>query len=304
MVELSNISKGGKLVSYDIWKTYIDGLRNEDQASKIITSEDASKKRIAELFEIAVKNRIPKKKFGIFFSGGVDSTYIAYTCKKHTDDFICYTVGIDGSRDIIESQKVAKELKLDHRLKVLTIEEARVAFETAAKILGKDLINIVSIGVGTVVVAGIELAKKDNINLFFSGLGSEEIFAGYNRHEKSDDINEECWAGLLTTYNRDFRRDFAIAEAKKAGFLTPFLDKNLVVYAMSIDGKLKIKDGHKKYILRKAAEYAGLKKEFAFRPKVAAQYGSSFDKAIVKITKSMGFKLKKEYLDYLISLNK
>ena len=40
-------------------------------------------------------------------------------------------------------------------------------------------------------------------------------------------------------------------------------------------------------------------KEFAFRPKKAAQYGSNFDKAILKIAKLKGHKYKKEYLDYL-----
>ena len=44
----------------------------------------------------------------------------------------------------------------------------------------------------------------------------------------------------------------------------------------------------------------GLKKEFAFRKKKAAQYGSNFDKAILKLAKKNGFKYKKEYLDYLL----
>jgi asparagine synthase (glutamine-hydrolysing) len=135
--------------------------------------------------------------------------------------------------------------------------------------------------------------------MLFSGLGSEEIFAGYQRHELSKDINNECWNGLKTTYERDFKRDFAIANHEKVGFLTPYLDKDLIVSAMSVSGKLKIKSGYKKHILRKAALNIGLKKEYAFRPKKAAQYGSNFDKAISRIAKSKGFRYKKEYLDFL-----
>jgi len=36
----------------------------------------------------AVKKNIPYEKFGILFSGGVDSTTIAQVCRKEKKDFI------------------------------------------------------------------------------------------------------------------------------------------------------------------------------------------------------------------------
>ncbi len=298
MAELSNILDNGKLISYEKWSTYIDSLRKKET----IEDEKTAISELKPILEKAIQKRIPNEKFGILFSGGVDSTLIAHLCKKHTNNFICYTVGIQGSRDVEFSSKVSNELKLNHKTKILSLKEAAKIFENTAKIFGKDLINIVNIGVGGVVLAAIELANKDKVKIFFSGLGSEEIFAGYQRHEKSDNINEECWGGLKTTWQRDFRRDYAISKHKKIKFLTPFLDKELIIAAMKIDSNLKIKSETKKYILRKVAEKLGLKKEFSFRPKIAAQYGSNFDKAISMIAKSKGFKYKREYLDYLTSL--
>jgi asparagine synthase (glutamine-hydrolysing) len=295
MVVLSNIVKKGKLVSFDDWFHYIDSLKT----NKKITEEDKAVEILSKLFLGAVKKRIPEKKFGIFFSGGVDSTLIAFICKNLKEEFICYTVGIEGSQDIEFSEKVAKDLKLNHKKKVLTLKEIEEVFEKTAKILGKDLINIVNLGVGAVELAAIELAKKDNISIIFGGLGSEEIFAGYQRHENSEDINEECWSGLKTTWERDFQRDYAIAKATNTEFLTPFLDTDLIKTSLQISGELKIKEGYKKYILRQTALNLGLKNEFAFRPKKAAQYGSNFDKAIKKIAKAKGFRYKKEYLNYL-----
>jgi diphthine-ammonia ligase len=297
MVNLSSIIKNSELVSYDEWCKYIDSLR----AKEVIKEEKKAISLLLPLFENAVKKRIPKENFGVFFSGGVDSTFIAYICKKFTDNFICYTVGIEGSKDVAVSREVAKKLGLVHKEKILSLKDMETLFEKTAEILGKELINIVNLGVGAVEVAAIEMAKKESINYMFSGLGSEEIFAGYQRHKKAENINEECWNGLKSMWERDFKRDFKIAAHEKIEALTPFLDTELISAAMKADDSLKIKGEHKKYILRKMAIAAGLSEEIAFRPKIATQYGSNFDKAISRIAKAKSHKFKKGYLDYLIS---
>ena len=68
---------------------------------------------------------------------------------------------------------------------------------------------------------------------------------------------------------------------------------------MKFEGESKIKNGEKKVILRKIAEEMGLPKEFAWRKKQGAQYGSKFDRAIEKLTKMNGFKYKQEYIESL-----
>jgi len=65
---------------------------------------------------------------------------------------------------------------------------------------------------------------------------------------------------------------------------------------MKIDSSLKIKGEHKKVILRMAAEDIGLIKEFCWRKKKAAQYGSKVNRTMGKIARSKGFKYKKDYL--------
>jgi len=295
MMVLSNILESEKLISYYSWSKYIDSLRTDE----IINNEKQAVSKLKIILMNAVKKRIPKEKFGILFSGGIDSTLIAYLCKKFSKDFVCYTVGIEGSQDIEFARKVSKKLNLPYKEKVFSIDEIRQIFEKTATVLGHELINIVNLGVGSVELAAIKLAKQDNLKSFFSGLGSEEIFAGYQRHENSKNINEECWHGLKTMWKRDLKRDYAISQAYDIVFLTPFLDKDLITEAMKISGDLKIKSRYKKYILRKTALELGLDKDFAFRKKKAAQYGSNFDKAILKIAKSNGYKYKQGYLDYL-----
>ncbi|MEM4266690.1 MAG: asparagine synthase-related protein, partial [Candidatus Nanoarchaeia archaeon] len=47
--------------------------------------------KLSSLFVESMNKRIPNCKFGIMFSGGVDSTLIAFVCKKLGFDFTCYT---------------------------------------------------------------------------------------------------------------------------------------------------------------------------------------------------------------------
>jgi len=166
------------------------------------------------------------------------------------------------------------------------------------KILGES--DVVKIGVGAALYPGMERAKKDGLRYVYSGLGSEEIFAGYQRHEESKDINKECWNGLKKMWQRDFTRDFLLAENLDLKWKLPFLDDELIVAAMGIDSTLKMDGDYKKIILRHVAEELKLKKEFCWRKKKAAQYGSKADKAIAKLAKRNGFKSKKDYVESLL----
>jgi asparagine synthase (glutamine-hydrolysing) len=260
-------------------------------------------KELRELVINSIKKNIPEEKFGILFSGGVDSTLIAQVCKKNKTNFICYTAalkekGLKQAEDLTYAKKAAKKLKLKLKVKTLTLNETEKYIKKVLKILKEP--NVVKVGVALPFYIAFEMAKRDKIRVMFSGLGSEELFAGYERHTKAKNINKECFNGLLLMYDRDITRDLAIAKALKINLKLPYLDEKLINYALRIPSEFKLSVNQNKLILREVAEQLGLK-EFAWRKKRAAQYGSKFDRAIEKLAKRNGFKYKK---DYLISLLK
>lgn len=260
---------------------------------------------VSELTNLIVKSIekiLPEEKFGLLFSGGVDSTLIAFVAKKLGKNFMCYTTtleepGLKTGEDLEYSEKIAKELGFELKIVKLNLEEAEGYIKKTIQITGKN--DIVSVGVGATFVPACEQAQKDGIKIIFSGLGSEEIFAGYERHEKAEDINKECLEGLKNIKEKDLDRDEAITKHYNLELKIPFLDQELIDYALKIPGELKIKDGIKKFILRKAAINIGLPEEYAMRKKRAAQYGSRIDNAILKLTRKKGLKYKKEYLQSL-----
>ena len=56
----------------------------------------------------------------VSFSGGIDSTLVAYLAKKHTDVELI-AVGIDGSHDIEAAESAAK--LIDSKLSIITMNE-------------------------------------------------------------------------------------------------------------------------------------------------------------------------------------
>ena len=264
-------------------------------------SYDAIVKNITQLGIKAIKKRIPDNDFGILFSGGIDSSFIAFVCKSLGLKFKCYTAALDSeneAEDLKYAKKAAKALNLELKYKLLALDDVESYLKKVVPLIEDT--NVVKVEVALTFFVACELAKKDNIKVIFSGLGSEEIFAGYERHKKSYNINEECLSGLRKMYERDLYRDDVVAMNNNIELRLPFLDKELVDYALKIPGKYKIMENngriYGKMPLRDSAKAMGIKKWIAERPKKAAQYGSKFDKAIIKLAKKNSFKLRSEYL--------
>ncbi|MFC1752928.1 asparagine synthase-related protein [Thermoproteota archaeon] len=289
------------LIDEERWISLVSGL--QESVGEELEKEEAKRLIKKELIS-AVRKRI-KGKFGILFSGGVDSSVIALVCRDLKADFTCYAVGfktsgMDMPPDIEYAQKVAESLGVALKTKVYDLEETEEIIKETVNILPKplkiDIDYMVKVGVAGVVVAAQKLSDE---KLFFSGLGSEEIFAGYERHSKVDDVNSECWSGLKKMWQRDLIRDFTVAQKLGVDIATPFLDEYLIKTAMSIPSSRKLSGEERKIILRKVAEEMGLEKEYAWRKKMGAQYGSRINKVMDKLAHKKGFKLKRDYLKSL-----
>lgn len=259
-----------------------------------IGDENSDIDKLIELLTDAVKKRTTDQKMGVLLSGGIDSTLICLILKQLGQKFTCYTAAVDETaQDLIHAREFAKLHNLELKEAIIKVEDVPRYLETIVPLIEDS--NVVKVGVALPFYAACEIAAKDNIRVMFSGLGSEELFAGYERHEQSSNINQECLIGLKQMYERDLYRDDVLTMHHSIELRLPLLDHELTKYALHIPGALKIKDKFKKYILREAATKMGLEKQFAWRKKKAAQYGSKFDKALQKLAK-LNKNTRSEYL--------
>lgn len=289
-----------QILVYDINQKAVRFIQQTFFSSQPEQHDDYSAicKKTARLLAQAINKRIPSKKLGLLFSGGLDSTYLAHYLKQKKIPFTCYTAVLDTKEtqptDLIYAEKAARSMGLKLKVKKIPLSRIPSYLKKVVPLIEDN--NVTKAGVALTFYAACELASKDGCKVIFSGLGSEEIFAGYERHKLSLDLNLECVSGLRKLYERDLYRDDVVTMHHGLELRLPYLDLDLVNYALKIPAKYKIKEGHSKYILRFLAEKQGVSHELAFRKKVAAQYGSRIDSAFEKLTKKNNLSIKSAYI--------
>ncbi len=255
-------------------------------------SEEKIVNKLKSLIIESVKKRISNQKTGLLFSSGIDSLIIAKVLKDLGIEFTCYVAGFPGSRDVEAAEKAAKELRLKLKVKELSLQEVEELLKEVIPLIEDN--NVVKAGVAATLFAAAKKMKEDGVKVCFSGSGADELFAGYERHKKSYDVNKECLSSIRKFYEVNAYRDDVITMNNNIELRVPFLDIKLVRYALRIPSSMKISNGQSKYVLRKVAESLGIPKHL-IREKKAAQYGSRVDWAIQKLAKKQG-KTKADYL--------
>lgn len=301
MAQFTILNKN-KLISEQEWLQKINVLENEYDERYFVIDKDHAKTLIRESLFNSIYLRT-QNNFGILFSGGLDSSLIALICKRYfKKDFNCYAMGLEDSSDLEYAKEVASLLNLNLKTRILSLNEVESYLKECIKLLNTK--DVVKLEIAIVIYAAVELATKDKCFNLFAGGGSEEIFAGYDRHiefykQGLNKLHKESWNGLKNCYSRDLTRDYEIAKKFNVNLLLPFLDFTLIKNVMNIHPKLKTDGKEKKIILRELALDLGLPKQIAYRKRTAAQYGSKISNAILKLSKQNGFKLKQGYINYL-----
>ncbi|MBI2548302.1 diphthine--ammonia ligase [Candidatus Woesearchaeota archaeon] len=294
------------------------GIQSISRSFFTITPEHTALKRGMEkelwgLLTNAIAKRIPDQPFGILFSGGIDSTIIASICQQLGLPFTCYTAalapqpGQKTAEDLIMAKKVAEHFGFKLKTRIISLQEMQAYLPKVVPLIEDT--NVVKVGVALPFYLACEIAKKEGIKVMFSGLGSEELFAGYERHKNAllqeANVNKECLSGLLKLYERDTYRDDVVTMHHGIELRLPFLDKDLVTYALKIPTKYKLDGPQKEHpqskkILRDTARQMGIPEEIAMRKKRAAQYGSNVDKGLAQLAKQQGFSHKSAYLQQFL----
>ncbi|WP_414837475.1 diphthine--ammonia ligase [Candidatus Nanosalina sp. VS9-1] len=270
-----------------------------DEQEKVTDENiDETAEQIKEIFLKAVEKRVPEGDVGLLFSGGLDSTLVAAALQELDKDFTAYTAGIQhgnvsAPRDYEKAHEVAEKMGFP-------LERYEASLEEVEKVL-PDLVDWISttnvVKLGVALPFHFSLAQKNQASeqVVFTGFGSEQLYAGYARQQGY--LNKECLSDLRGIFHEDLYRDNVVSFRNGRELRVPFLDEELVEYALSIPEDMKRTEEYRKYVLRKAAEKLGVPEDVAWRKKVAAQYGSNFDKAVGKLAKNSGFDQKQKYVN-------
>lgn len=160
---------------------------------------------------------------GAFLSGGLDSSAVVAFAREHVPEIRCFTIETLGGTDrgvtddLPYARRVAAHLRVP--LEVVSIDSTRMAGDLESMVYQLDepiadpaTLNVLYIS---------QLARRHDIKVLLSGVGGDDLFAGYRRHLA---VSTEKWrlrlpasvrSGLETASGRlDQRRPFSRRIAK------------------------------------------------------------------------------------------
>ncbi|MCL4399450.1 asparagine synthase-related protein [Candidatus Parvarchaeota archaeon] len=235
----------------------------------------------------------------VLISGGIDSSLLAAVASKIYPKLNLITVGFPGSEDLEYSKALAEDIGKDV-IEVVLTEEKVSRIIKKLKELDLCTYNVI---MGVIEYAAIEAGTDREFRTFASGLGSDELFFGfdiYSRmpHETMEETRNER---LYYAPAVDLIRIKKISERLRARVYLPYLDDGIASYALSNvhpgteTGGVKFIKSKKyslynKSLLRFLGEQLGLSEQITLRKKKAMQYGSGLLRSLRTSSKKTGFK--------------
>ncbi|MBW2536899.1 MAG: hypothetical protein JRI55_35770, partial [Deltaproteobacteria bacterium] len=233
---------------------------------------------VAGLLDHAVRKRLMADvEVGTFLSGGLDSSIVTALAHRYKPKLQAFTVGMEGSPDVEAAMKVGAFLGIQHHVRTFTVEEMIEALPEA--IWHVESYNPSMVTGAVVTLMGARLAKDHGIKVVLCGEGSDEIFAGYKavRQLSWPELQDATWTLMENLHKTELQRLDRMSMAVSLEARVPFLDRDMVEYAVNLPCSVKIRDDGErrveKWILRRAFEGL-LPEEILWREKLPFDQGS------------------------------
>lgn len=250
-----------------------DGLKEgqkqkaDEQHSKNGTS---ASQLIYDALESAVQRQLMSDvPYGVLLSGGLDSSVISAIAKKYVAKRIetdgnseawwpqlhSFAVGLKGAPDLIKAREVAEYIGTVHHEINYTLQEGLDAIRDVIYFI--ETYDVTTVRASTPMYLLARVIKSMGIKMVLSGEGADEIFGGYLYFHKAPDartFHEETVRKLSKLYLYDCLRANKSLAAWGVEGRVPFLDKEFLDIAMSLDPELKMAPGRviEKKVVREA----------------------------------------------------
>jgi asparagine synthase (glutamine-hydrolysing) len=267
-------------------------------SKELEVSEDEATARVGHLLLESLAEDVAEG-YVTAFSGGLDSTLVAYAAKENELGPELITVGLKGQAELEHARRVAKELGLDITVRELSQSEIMDRLGEVVETVESTDPTVIGHSVPLFFVC--EVAEEMGMGHLLVGQLSDELFAGYGRFEelalKHDflEARKEVLRSVLASATNDFEPGDKLAVSHRLELQSPFAYLPLVDYALSIPISLKLRligDGVvRKYVLRRLAASWKLPESVVNRPKKAVQYSTGVQKVLLKQAKNRKTKL-------------
>jgi asparagine synthase (glutamine-hydrolysing) len=215
--------------------------------------------------------------FTLLFSGGLDSSIIAWVLKEAGHRPTLLAISLPGGTDAAAAESSARCMGLECRPCVLTTEEAvKMAKELRERL---PHITLTDLSVQTSMALALSRSEESTV---LCGQGADELFLGYAhfRGLTGEALLKRAEGDMDKLLGTDWPTTVEIARSLRKEVRAPYLNPVLLEKTRTISWDDRQRGRESKWILREAARRLRLPEELASRPKKAFQYGSGIYKVL------------------------
>jgi len=225
-----------------------------------------------------VRHLMAEVPYGVLLSGGLDSSIVAsiaareYKKMGNLDVMRSYCIGLKGSPDLAAAKKVAEFIGSRHFSFEFTVQEGLDALKDV--IYHLETFDRTTIRASTPMFLMSRKIKATGVKMVLSGEGADELFGGYlyfHKAPNAKEFHEETVRKVKDLHKFDCLRANKSTMAWGVEARVPFLDREFIEYAMSIDPAEKMCGNRiEKWLIRDAfddKEQPYLPKEVLWRQK-------------------------------------
>jgi len=277
---------------------------------KQIPIEKAAKELQALLKQSIQRRTHDVKEVAVAFSGGLDSSLVAYLASKSGVKVNLLHVSIENQAETEEAIEASDQLNLPlqvHLFKDSDVE--KILPKVVALIEEPDPIKA---SVGLPFYWAAEKAAEAGFQVMLAGQGADELFGGYQRYvneyckEGSEKVRKTMFNDVVNIHESNLERDLKITAFHDVELRLPFASFELAEFALSLPLECKIEqklDTLRKLVLRKVALNVGMPSSMVDKPKKAVQYSTGINDSIKRVAKKHQ-KTVNEYITELLQESK
>ncbi len=267
-----------------------------------VTIQTAAQK-LKQLLTRSIEQRVSGlKEVAAAFSGGLDSSIVAFLAKKLEADVHLITVSLGEKAEIEHAKEAAEALKLPLHLHLYNEKDVE---EVLPKVLWLiEDTNPIQAAIGIPIFWTAEMASHMGFKVILAGQGADELFGGYKRYLNGysrfgkEFVEKTMFEDVLRMGENNFERDRKICNFHDVDLRLPFAAYQLAEFAASLPLELKIEstiDPLRKTVLRKLAENLELPHFIVKKAKKAIQYTTGVNEAVKRLSRRRGLSTQ-EYL--------
>jgi asparagine synthase (glutamine-hydrolysing) len=262
---------------------------------KPVTMQEAAE-TLQELLERSVRMRVSgTREVAVAFSGGLDSSIVAFLAKKCHVDVRLLHVSLENQAETEAAKRAAEALNLPLQVHLFRESDVAKVVDKVVELIEEPDPVKTSIGVPFYWTA--EKAAEEGFKVLLAGQGADELFGGYQRYvneyllQGEGAVRKTMFDDVVRVYESNLERDVKICSFHDVELRLPFASYPLAGFALALPTELKIErdaGSLRKLVLRKTAADMGLPVSIVEKPKKAVQYSTGINRALKKFAKRQG----------------